>query len=168
MKIIGIDPGCSGALVAIDTELPLRDGITIHKLPETIGETWQLLASYSDSVAYMERVAASQRQSQKSAITSARRAGWLQMGMVAAGISAEEILPKTWQKALGITSTPGNSQRPDANRRAKKDHKKKLRQKAEQLFPWIKMTDWKADALLIAWYGNRQQMGVQTEKGCGE
>lgn len=161
MKVIGIDPGCNGALVAIDTEKPLREGVECHKLPETVGETWQLLASYSDATAYMEPVSASQKQNGKGAITSGRRAGWLQMGLLAAGISTVEVKPKDWQRALGISPTPGNSQSKGANDAAKKEHKRKLRQRSEQLFPWIKMTDWKADALLIAWYGTKQVAGIQ-------
>lgn len=160
MKVIGIDPGVNGALVAIDNEKPLRDGIEIHKLPETVGETWQLLASFSDSVAYLEPVSASQKQNAKGAITSGRRIGWLQMGLVASGITTVEVRPKDWQKAIGITPTKGNGQNRDANAAAKKEHKRKLRTKAEQLFPWVKMTDWKADALLIAWYGTKQTFGI--------
>lgn len=162
MIILGLDPGVSGGIAVIDTDKALRDGIEVYKLPETIGETWHLMAQYSGAVAYLEPANTSLKQSRKSAFVSGSRFGWLQMALLASGISVHEVRPKVWQKGIGISSTKGNCQDDTADPGARKIHKKKLRQRAEQLFTWVKMTDWKADAMLIAWYGMRQEQQTIT------
>jgi hypothetical protein len=60
------------------------------------------------------------------------------MALTAAGIPFTRIRPQVWQKKLGCM-TKGN--------------KNITKQKAQELFPSIKVTHAIADALLIATYG---------------
>jgi Holliday junction resolvasome RuvABC endonuclease subunit len=62
------------------------------------------------------------------------------MALMCAGIPVEEVTPQRWQKALGCL-THGD--------------KKVSKARAQQLFPGIKITNYIADALLIAEYGRR-------------
>ena len=74
------------------------------------------------------------------------------LGMLtAAGIPFEMVTPQTWQKSLGIPArkkTEGKTQ-----------FKNRLKQRAEQLFPQVKVTLATADALLIAEYIRRKREG---------
>lgn len=66
----------------------------------------------------------------------------------ALGISHEEVSPARWQKALRIP--------PRSKGENTKDWKRRLKGKAQQLFPREKVTLAVGDALLIAEYARRQ------------
>lgn len=152
MIVLGIDPGVAGGIAAIDTSLELRDGTQVHKMPEDAAGLWHLLAQFTGGIAVLESVRASPQMGTVSAFTFGRGFGRLESALVAACISTHETRPQAWQKALMIPSTPSASPERADKARAQAEHKKKLKAKAGQLFPWLKVTGWNADALLLAYY----------------
>jgi len=139
--IIGIDPGKSGGIVWITDGKPC-----VEKMPDTLQDLWELIVSISmnagiggtDIHAYIEQVHSSPQMGVKSAFTFGNGFGHLEMALTAAGIPFTRIRPQVWQKKLGCM-TKGN--------------KNITKQKAQELFPGIKVTHAIADALLIATYG---------------
>lgn len=69
--------------------------------------------------------------------------GTLRTSLHAVGIPFDEVLPKTWQKFIGVVKQKGED---------KTSWKNRLKAKAQQLFPNIHVTLATADALLIARY----------------
>jgi hypothetical protein len=139
--IIGIDPGKSGGIAWITDGKPC-----VEKMPDTLQDLWELIVSISmnagiggtDIHAYIEQVHSSPQMGVKSAFTFGNGFGHLEMALTAAGIPFTRIRPQVWQKKLGCM-TKGN--------------KNITKQKAQELFPGIKVTHAIADALLIATYG---------------
>lgn len=70
--------------------------------------------------------------------------GSLCMALTALKMSYEEVSPRTWQKAIGISSR-GKTETTSA-------FKNRLKAKAQRLFPNCQVTLHTADALLIAYY----------------
>lgn len=80
--------------------------------------------------------------------------GKLLMALTCVGIPFEEITPQTWQKGLGIPK------RDKAKGETQQQFKRRLKAKAESLFPEVNVTLTNADALLIALYCKRKQEGT--------
>ena len=74
------------------------------------------------------------------------------MALIAAGIPFEEVIPRTWQKGVGIT--------PRGKGETKTRFKNRLKAKASQLFPKVNVTLATADALLIAEFCRRKRTGT--------
>jgi hypothetical protein len=139
--IIGIDPGKNGGIAWITDGKPC-----VEKMPDTLQDLWELIVSISMNAstggtgihAYIEQVHSSPQMGVKSAFTFGNGFGHLEMALTAAGIPFTRIRPQVWQKKLGCM-TKGN--------------KNITKQKAQELFPGIKVTHAISDALLIATYG---------------
>ena len=140
---IGIDPGVSGGIAWIDA-----DGPHAEKMPATIGDLWQLIAGLEASECYcvIEKVHTSPQMGVKSAGTFMQGKGQLLMALCAGGIPNEQVSPHKWQRTMGLLSGKGKN---------KTDHKNKLKAKAQELFPALKITHATADALLLAEYCRR-------------
>lgn len=139
--VIGIDPGKNGGIAFIDTEkADERDGVESYKMPETEKDLWTLLNGYdlNRCIAFIEKVHSSPQMGVTSAFTFGRGYGTLLGLLTASYVPFEEISPQKWQKALGCMT---------------KGDKNVSKRKAQQLFPWLKITHANADALLIAKYG---------------
>lgn len=146
--IIGIDVGKNGAIAWITDGKPC-----VEKMPETLQDLWELILSIdylpdnekgdSRCKAYIEAVHSSPQMGVTSAFTFGQGFGRLEMALTAAGIPFERVTPQRWQKALGCL-TGGD--------------KNISKRKAQELFPAMKCTHATADALLIAEYGNRQEV----------
>jgi hypothetical protein len=83
--------------------------------------------------------------------------GFIRGILTASGVPFEQKVPRVWQKALGIA--PRLIER-DATKKiikeeSKTDFKRRLKEKAEQLFPTVKVTLDVADSLLIAEFNKR-------------
>ena len=76
----------------------------------------------------------------KSAFTFGNGFGHIEMALTAAAIPFERVRPQVWQKALGCLT---------------KGDKNITKQKAQEMFPIVKITHAIADALLIAEYNRR-------------
>ena len=160
---VGIDPGSSGGLAA------LHNRPSCVSMPDTDRDLWDWISQTADSLtpvfAVIEKVSGwTGGNKNKSGAPYAHEGapgsamfkfgtsyGGLRMALVAAGIPFEEVVPRTWQKALGIT--------PRAKTESKGQFKNRLKAKAQQLFPSEKVTLATADALLIAEYCRRKQEG---------
>lgn len=138
---IGIDPGVSGAITALDENGKV---VALTKMPQTMGELLSFLQQFTDNdtTCYLEKVHARPGDGAASMFKFGQGFGWLQMALLAAKIKTIEVLPNTWMRGLGI-----KSKKKDETKTA---YKNRLKFVAEQLFPEQRVTLWNADALLIA------------------
>ena len=149
MICIGIDPGpVSGCIAWIDNSevgyVEIR-----HCTKKDLHTTLQDLRFGDDHVfALMEQVHAMPKQGIASTWRFGENFGQLEMALIAADIPHEFIVPGEWQREFGL-----KRKSKDETKSAKK---KRHRQKAEELFPGIKITNINADALLIAEYCQRR------------
>ena len=132
VRIIAIDPGKNGA-IAVRTD----NDVTVTKMPETPKDLYDYLhecvvLSSRDKVpivAYLEQVSAMPNNGAKSMFTFGNGFGHIQMALIALGV-------RTIEKA---------------------EHKRRLKEKAQRLFPDIKVTAVNQDALLISEYAYIQE-----------
>ena len=145
--VLGVDPGANGGIAWID----YNGKACVEKMPDSLQDLWELICditSYPKSSidgrsykAYIEQVASSPQMGVVSAFSFGRGYGNLEMALTAAGIPFERVRPQVWQKALGCMT---------------KGDKNVSKSKAQELFPYRKVTHATADALLIAYYGTKQ------------
>lgn len=149
---LGIDPGQSGGLALIDEN---GKHYASWKMPESERFIWDVIdhnASLADK-AVIEQVHSFPGQGVASTFKFGVGYGGLRMALIAAYVSFEEVNPRTWQKALGIKPM-------DKKQESHRDFKKRLQAKAQQLFPTVTVTLAIADALLLAEYCRRKNMGL--------
>ena len=140
---MGIDPGITGGIAAIsDTGLHIAQG-----MPETASDIATCFEVYTegDVTAYIERVSSSPQMGVKSAFTFGHIYGMLRMALVAYKIPYTEVAPGVWQRVMGCLS---------------KGDKNVTKNRAQQLFPKLRITHKTADALLIAEFGRRKEVGL--------
>ena len=165
MNYLGIDPGLKGGFVVIDDQSRI---VSMAKMPtahdgkrnavDSVGVwaiyrdvnrfAWSGISDISVTpvVAALEKIVAFQM-GRTSALNYGEGAGFLKMGLVAAGIPYELVTPQRWKKLLGI---PAGSPKPFSVT------------KALQLFPTAelkKSDDGLADALLMAEWLRRTRTG---------
>ena len=150
---MGIDPGANGGLVVVKQSGRV-DRMTV--MPSSEALLWEWVAQYDNDrqvVALVEQAQSYPRQGIRSAFTYGWNYGGLRMALTAASISFQEVPPKEWQKFFRLAKKR-NEARPAFKRR--------IRDKARQLFPRLKV--WGktqkvqlavCDALLIAEYCRR-------------
>lgn len=149
MLFIGIDPGVSGALAFLGEDGRL---VAVHKMPETERDILELLRLHTvkDALtavtarAVLEKVHSTPGMGVSSAFTFGKGYGRLRMALVALDIPFDEPSPQAWQKAL-LFRTGGD--------------KNVSKARAQELFS-VKVTNWNADALLLAEYCRRVQLGL--------
>lgn len=148
---LGIDPGKEGGMVLFFS----RDNFQITKTGKyTEQDLFNLLRELngqmtSDVVTvFIERVWARPGNGTKQSYNYGYNYGTIRMACIAAGVRLEEVLPSKWQRGLGIPPAKKND--------SYADRKKRLKAKAQELFPQVKVTNWMADALLIGEYGRRE------------
>jgi crossover junction endodeoxyribonuclease RuvC len=154
--ILGLDPGTSGAIAALDGhEVALLADLPVHMLAakgrgdraELDVHTLHTLIAGLGPIehVFVERVAARPGNGSVSMFRFGQACGAIYATLVVLGISITLVQPKAWQRHHGIGPTP------DA-----------ARQRAVQLYPAIaprlarKADGNRADALLIADYGRRR------------
>jgi crossover junction endodeoxyribonuclease RuvC len=135
MKVIGIDPGRSGAAV-------VYDGTTtaLIRLSETERDIWDFIDQHSSGElprALLERVHSMPGQGVASSFRFGECYGFLRGCLIAAGVPFRTITPQKWQRRLGCLS---------------RGDKNVTKAKAQELFPDLKITHAIADALLIAYH----------------
>jgi hypothetical protein len=154
---IGIDPGASGSCVLI-SETGTTKEIRFSKVTDK--EVWRFLedASYEyECFCTIEQVGAMPGQGVTSMFTFGMNVGKMHGLLIASGIPFEQKVPRSWQKALGITPRFKPKKGESGTEESKPDFKKRLKQKAEQLFPNQKITLDTADGYLIAEYTKRER-----------
>lgn len=145
---IGIDPGKAGGIAILG-----EDGsVEVISMPETEKDIFHAIRAWKNlsAVALIEKVHAMPKQGVTSSFTFGMGYGGLRMALVANKISFNEVTPQKWQKELGIV--------PRKKDEGKPDFKKRLRAKAQQLFPEVEVNLKTCDALLIALYA-RNSLG---------
>jgi len=140
MIYLGIDPGKSGAIAAV-----WDDGEAYSSFAPgdgTEADVAEFLQAFdlANARAVIEKVASSPQMGVTSAFTFGRSYGFLRGVLAASKVPYVEVSPQRWQKAMECL-TGGD--------------KNKSKQKAQQIWPTIKITHRNADALLLAEYGRR-------------
>lgn len=151
----GIDPGLSGGIAVISAE----DVVQVFEMPETEGDLAELfetrIAPSRISFCLIEKVGAFPGQGRSGIFTFGRGTGLLVGLLLAHHISHQEIRPQDWQRALGIPPRRTLPKKPKPGKyypaeEPKREFKRRLRAKAQALFPGILIDLKTADALLIA------------------
>ena len=143
MIAIGIDPGVSGGIAAIDhgiaravkmpaTERDILEALNLLLTASLIGET--------RVYAVLEKAQPMPKQGVVSVFTYGRGYGALLMALTVAGVPFDEVTSPVWQQAMGCRS---------------RGDKNVTKRRAQQLFPGITITHAIADALLIAEFCRR-------------
>ena len=154
--VIGVDPGTRGAGVIITQDRKIFEWCEFKKVSTTHQFNWFFwnATHYECSVAvefesawaddYRDRLA-----------TFMRSVGRTEACILIAGLEIEkDIYSQTWQKEFGLGSIEPS------------ERKRRHKEKAQQLFPQIKVTLDLADAILIAEYMWRLKFGTMLhEKG---
>lgn len=163
---IGVDPGVSGGIAAIDGDGRM---VKVASMATTEADTWGFLsnlvalsrneAGQTQVFAAIEKVSASPQMGRSSAFTFGRAAGMIRMALVAAEIPFDEVAPGVWQKSLGIRQKTGKTELGTTHQKDKNINKGR----AQQLFPGVHITHATADALLIAEWCRRSNLGIRLE-----
>lgn len=175
MKIIGIDPGINGAIAAISKN-DSETHVNVYEMPETerdIHDLFQSLVKQGYKTALIEKVASMPGNAARSMFTFGRGYGAVRMAMICNGIVFEEVLPRAWQETLGIVprkKVPKSEKTVSKDQKRKlaalsslykKEHKNQLKAKAQQLFPYVRVSLQNADALLICEHAHRRSGSSQ-------
>lgn len=158
---IGIDPGANGGIAAISCVT--GKSLLVEPLPGNEVDRWELFVRVANlcrngggGLAILEKVVGYQPNS-KGNIGSrmfefGRNYGTCRMGLIASGIPWEEVMARKWQSAFSLSPRKSEGE-------TRTKWKNRLKEKAQQLFPGLKVTLATADALLIAEYGRRLALG---------
>lgn len=157
MRILGVDPGLSGALAVVDRQgallycldvptvaVPHKGGSRQQLSPALLFDALAEMGPFS--VAYVEQVTASPQMGVTSAFRFGEVYGMTLAILAARGIRVELVRPQAWKKDLALNSDAEVS-----------------RSKALELWPdqsalfKRKMDHNRAEAALIAEWGRRQQ-----------
>lgn len=144
--IIGIDPGSTGAVCIWDHFTPI-----VSPLPRDIFALDDMFREWSTKsvrVVIEEIRSFGPQIGSKASFTFGHHYGVLEALMIAYRIPYTKVPPKEWQKSFSMTKKKGESQ---------PQWKKRLAQRAKELFPTIRdtlKTD-HADSVLIAEHGSR-------------
>lgn len=141
---IGIDPGASGALVALGADGTV---LSAAKMPETERDVADWLREWGLGAAHavIEHVHAMPKQGVSSSFKFGRCYGMLLMGLTCAGVPFTAVRSYVWQRQMQCLT---------------KGDKNVSKRRAQQLFPDFRVTHATADALLIAEYC-RSVLGAQ-------
>lgn len=154
--VVGIDPGEKGGIAVLDD---VGNVVDVTKMPGTPQDIFMYLNSVYEKaetegcpiVCYMEQVGHGMPgQSSKATATFARHCGHLDMALLALGIPTNTITPNKWEKSYQLGKNSDYS---------KTEWKNRLKAKAQQMFPKVKMTLAICDALLLAEFGRKQEVG---------
>ena len=141
--IVACDPGVNGGF-AIQT----KDGILLFAMPESLPDMAQLLSGFklADSHLWVEKVPkfVSKLTPSSSVATLHENYGIVQGLAYSQGYALHRVEPKVWQDPLGL-----GGKRSCAN---SAEWKRKLKSKAQELYPHLDVTLKNCDALLVLHY----------------
>lgn len=145
MKIIGIDAGLHGGIAILEGDKLIE----VTKMPETPKDIHLFLSKYHDGVAYLEELGGMPKMGGVPMFRMGRNFGQIEMSLLAEGIRTIKVKPQKWEKfySLGTKKKAGGYTA----------WKRILKAKAQELFPDVKVTLANSDALLIAWYGYKNE-----------
>lgn len=176
---IGVDPGNSGGIAILDSTI----GVELFSLKDkTDTEVWEALGMVRYHMrngmrahAYLEKVGGyvkadkgseggdddkgGGRANGANMFKFGQSYGMLKAFLLASGIPYEEVRPQDWQKTLGVT--PRVKKKKGVAGETKAQFKKRLKQKAQQLFPGQDGINLQVcDALLLAEFNRRKNTGT--------
>lgn len=141
--IIGIDPGSAGGIAV----LTLSGKTLTYDMPDSPKDLFELLKSIKNDYfimeCYLEKVGGMPGNGGARMFNFGQGYGHIEMALISLEIGTTTVSPQAWQKSLLIGTRSGIS---------KPDWKKKLKAKAQQIYPAHKVTLKNADALLICHY----------------
>lgn len=153
VSVMGIDPGASGGIAHL-VEVSTVKGSAWEMdnavpMPKTERDVVDIIQSGVVHFAVIEQVGGYTGEGQPGSamFKFGYGAGIIKGAVLAAKIPFEMATPQKWQKALGIVGRKKTE--------SKTQWKNRLKQKAQELFPDVKVTLATADALLIAEYARR-------------
>lgn len=155
-EYLGIDPGATGGVCLLRESKVL----VLESMPDSKVDLLTLVGQCGGSegtvFCYLEKVSGyiGNAHPGSTMFKFGQGYGRVEMALVASGIPFETIPPHKWQKALGVP--------PRAKGRApesRQQFKGRLKSKAQELFPGVKVTLATCDALLIAEYCRRVREG---------
>jgi len=142
--LVAVDPGASGGLAIRDRE----GSIILQSMPDTLPALVGLLMIYkaAGSELWIEEVPKFTGRNIPSSTTAVlfQSVGRVEGAAVALGYSLHRVPPKVWQEPLGL----GGRKSVDTQAA----WKRKLRGKAEELYPSLDITLATADAVLVLHY----------------
>lgn len=156
---VGVDPGASGGVVVLYNGFPY-----LFNMPDTEAGVWDLFcdikAEFPNPFACVEQVGGfmssgrgkGNKASGHTMFNFGAGYGGLRMALLGNGIRREYVTPAVWQRGLHIT--------PKAKTESQGAHKRKLKQRATELYPGVKVTLKTCDALLLATYLQRKRTGT--------
>jgi hypothetical protein len=154
---LGVDPGVGGGLVLLAAQGNTPASVRLARMPSTDTDIVTLLVAWRDAIAPSHRgpvLAALESispgfpgtgKSSMAKLYGSYRA--LRMALAALGIPTEEVRAAHWQRCMSVPHR-GKGETTDR-------WKTRLRQRAQQLFPFVRVSAHTADALLIAEYRRR-------------
>lgn len=142
---VGVDPGASGGIAAITAAGEVR---LVTPTPDSLRDILDVLEGLAGEPcrAVLEFVRSSPQMGVTSAFSFGQSYGALRMALVAARIPFDEVTPAKWQRVMGCLT---------------KGDKRVSRQRAQELFPAVRVTHAIADALLLADYCRRVTVGQE-------
>lgn len=156
---IGIDVGASGAMVAMIEDGGIRIIRFQNSTEKEISDFCANLVFDYECNCFIEQVHAMPGQGVSSMFSFGESCGFIRGVLVATGIPFQMVTPQSWMKAMKIPKREifrdPVSKKELPGSESKTDYKRRLKQKAEELFPHLKITNDVADALLIADYCKR-------------
>jgi hypothetical protein len=138
---LGVDPGKSGSLAFVTSDgvaWTVKGDSTYRDLVDAIQDAQSIQPI---AFALIECVSSSPQMGVVSAFSFGRSYGSLEMLLTACGVAFERITPVKWQNAMKCRT--GGDKNISKNR-------------AQELFPTLKVTHANADALLLAELAHRQ------------
>jgi crossover junction endodeoxyribonuclease RuvC len=161
MRVLGVDPGATGALAMLDTDL---DALVVVDMPgalvrtggtkrgtkrRQVSETWlaDILRAYEPDCAWIERVHAMPRQGVTSSFSFGLAYGLVRGVLAGLRIPVTPVTPNEWKRALHLSAD-----------------KNEARLVASRLFPasagrFVRTSDdGRAEAALLALFGSRQTL----------
>jgi len=142
MVYMGIDPGSTGAISVIHEN---KQEVYRHS-KGTLYDMWDFISAVKKGgpcVAVLEKVHSMPGQGVASTFKFGQNYGMVKAFLVAARIPFTEVTPQSWMKFYGMKKTKTES---------KTDWKRRLKERAQQLYPDMKITNDMADAILISHY----------------
>ncbi len=148
----GVDVGTSGGIAFVATDLSFAEA---YPMPATRRDLHELFHEYLPRLrmAVVERVRSSPQMGVVSAFTFGTNYERPLAILTCLGVPFEEVAPTVWQKTFGLTL------RGKALGASSTKKKHAHRQKAQELFPRLKVTLSTCDAPLIAEFARRCREG---------
>ena len=147
--ILGIDPGAKGGLAVLNgAGVPIFSySFTDRTIRETVSAVQAAaLLTAPFNVCYLEKVGFIRGDGGQGSFTFGKVYGILYGAALCCGLEVRDVYPMVWQSSLGCLT---------------QGQKNVSKRKAQELFPGMKVNHYIADALLIAEYGRRRELGLR-------